>query len=421
MLEMATVEVLEDLVRWAAQGKRAAIARVVGTEGSSPREPGATMAVNELGEVSGSVSGGCVEGAVVEEALALMGITHLVTESGARMELSAGMGEACPTVSVFGYSDDEAFAVGLTCGGTLKILIDPETPGLYPLMLELLRAETPFVRATVVAAADSTAGVDGAELSTEGVNAYEVFGPLPAAGASLLIEGEGTVHGDLGNPELAAVIARDAAGALAAGSTMVRHYGRNGQAKLDEVEVLYEVYAPAPRMVIFGAVDFSAALARLGKMLGYRVTVCDARPLFATRQRFPMADEVAVDWPDRYLARAGAGLGPRDAVCVLTHDPKFDVPAISSALATKVGYIGAMGSRRTHQERTKRLVEAGVDPAAMDRVMGPIGLDIGARTPEETAVAIMAEIIALRSSRAAGSLRESSGPIHASLESTGRL
>ncbi len=420
MLEMATIEVLEDLVRWAAQGKRAAVARVVGTEGSSPREPGATMAVNELGEVSGSVSGGCVEGAGVAEALALMGVDRIVTEGGAAMELPVASGEACPTVSIFGYSDDEAFAVGLTCGGTLKILIDPETPGLYSLMLELLRSETPFVRATVVSTADSTALAAGTEVSPEGVNAYEVFGPLPEVGASLLIEGVGQVHGELANAELAAVLTRDAAGALAAGSTMVRHYGRNGQAKLDEIEVLYEVFAPAPRMIIFGAVDFSAALARLGKMLGYRVTVCDARPLFATKRRFPMADEVAVDWPDRYLGRVGAALGPRDAVCVLTHDPKFDLPAISSALATGVGYIGAMGSRRTHEERTKRLLDAGVDPAALDRVMGPIGLDIGARTPEETAVSIMAEIVALRSSRAAGSLRGAAGPIHTGLESAGR-
>ena len=158
--------------------------------------------------------------------------------------------------------------------------------------------------------------------------------------------------------------------------------------------------------------DFTAALAKVGKVLGYRVTVCDARPVFATRARFPMADEVVVAWPDKHLGEVGASLGPRDAVCVLTHDPKFDVPAIVSALATKVGYLGAMGSRRTTDERGERLREAGVDEEGLARVMGPIGLDVGARTPEETAVAICAEIIALRTGRQAPSLRDRPGPIH---------
>jgi xanthine dehydrogenase accessory factor len=165
-------------------------------------------------------------------------------------------------------------------------------------------------------------------------------------------------------------------------------------------------------MIIFGAVDFTAALAKVAKLLGYRVTVCDARPVFATRARFPMADEVVVSWPDRHLAEVGPSLRARDAVCVLTHDPKFDVPAIVSALATEVGYLGAMGSRRTTDERIERLREAGVDDAGLGRVMGPIGLDIGARTPEETAVAICAEMIALRTGRSAPSLRDQPGPIH---------
>jgi xanthine dehydrogenase accessory factor len=165
-------------------------------------------------------------------------------------------------------------------------------------------------------------------------------------------------------------------------------------------------------MVIFGAVDFTAALARVAKVLGYRVTVCDARPVFATPTRFPAADEVVTDWPDRHLAKIGPGLGPRDAICVLTHDHKFDVPAITSALTTRAGYIGAMGSRRTHAERTERLREAGVDDAGLARVMGPIGIDIGARTPEETAVSICAEIIASRTGRDAPSLRHSEGPLH---------
>jgi xanthine dehydrogenase accessory factor len=176
--------------------------------------------------------------------------------------------------------------------------------------------------------------------------------------------------------------------------------------------VFIEAFAPPPRMVIVGAVDFTASLARVAKVLGFRVTVCDARPVFATRTRFPMADEVVVARPDRYLAEAGKSLGPRDAVCILTHDLKFDVPAVATALDTSVGYVGAMGSRRTTEERSARLREAGVDEPGLARLMAPIGLDIGSRTPEETAVAICAEIIALRSGRAAPSLRDGEGPIH---------
>jgi xanthine dehydrogenase accessory factor len=165
-------------------------------------------------------------------------------------------------------------------------------------------------------------------------------------------------------------------------------------------------------MIIFGAVDFTAALARVGKLLGFRVTVCDARAVFATVQRFPMADEVVNSWPDRFLAEVGDQLGPRDVVCVLTHDHKFDVPAIVSAVQTKVGYVGAMGSRRTNEGRVVRLREAGMSDADIAKVMSPIGLDIGARTPEETAIAICAEVIANRTGRRAGSLRDTSGPIH---------
>jgi xanthine dehydrogenase accessory factor len=167
-------------------------------------------------------------------------------------------------------------------------------------------------------------------------------------------------------------------------------------------------------MLIFGAVDFTAALARVAKILGYRVTVCDAREIFATRRRFPMADEVAVDWPNRLLDRVAPSLGPRDAVCVLTHDPKFDVPAIVGALNSRVGYIGVMGSRKTHAKRLERLAEVGVcAPADLDRILAPIGLDIGARSPEETAISICAEIIARRTGKAVPSLRETRGPIHA--------
>jgi xanthine dehydrogenase accessory factor len=218
--------------------------------------------------------------------------------------------------------------------------------------------------------------------------------------------------GTLGHPDLDRVVARDALGELAAGLTSTRHYGAHGEARERDVSVFIESFAAPPRMVIFGAVDFTAALADAAKLLGYRVTVCDARAVFATRQRFPMADEVVNDWPDRYLAKVADELGPRDAVCVLTHDAKFDVPAIVAALDTEVGYLGAMGSRRTHAKRVERLREAGVDDAGLARVMAPIGLDLGARTPQETAVSICAEIIALRTGRVAPSLRDASGPIH---------
>jgi xanthine dehydrogenase accessory factor len=244
----------------------------------------------------------------------------------------------------------------------------------------------------------------------------EVGDGVPASflGAKLLVQPGPplVVRGGLGDPDLDRVVTRDALGELSAGLTATRHYGLHGEARARDLSVFIESFAPPPRMIIFGAVDFTAALAKVGKVLGYRVTVCDARPVFATPARFPMADEVVVAWPDKHLAQVGSTLGPRDVVCVLTHDPKFDVPAIVSALATGVGYLGAMGSRRTTDERAVRLREAGVDDDGLARVMGPIGLDIGARTPEETAVAICAEIIARRTGREAPSLRDRLGPIH---------
>jgi xanthine dehydrogenase accessory factor len=236
----------------------------------------------------------------------------------------------------------------------------------------------------------------------------------PNLGAKLLVEPHRPPSGTLGDPDLDRVLARDMAGELAAGRTGVRHYGPQGQANDGRLQIFIESYAQPPEMLIFGAVDFTAALCRAAKGLGYRVTVCDAREVFATRARFPLADEVVVDWPNRLLERVGDRLGPADAVCVLTHDPKFDVPAIISALGTDVGYLGVMGSRTTHARRMQRLAEEGVTaPELTDRIMAPIGLDIGARTPEETAVAVCAEIISLRTGRAGGSLRDTAGPIHA--------
>lgn len=234
----------------------------------------------------------------------------------------------------------------------------------------------------------------------------------PNCGSKLLIVGPGEPQGTLGDPDLDRVVARDMRGELAAGRTGVRHYGEHGEAREDTVAVFIESFAPPPQMVVFGAVDFTAALVRIAKVLGYRVTVCDARPVFATTQRFPQADQVAVKWPNDLLDEIGESLGQRDAVCVLTHDNKFDVPAITGALKTDVGYIGVMGSRKTHDNRTVRLREAGVTDAQLARLQSPIGLDLGARTPEETAVSICAEIIAMRTGRQAPSLKDGSGSIH---------
>jgi xanthine dehydrogenase accessory factor len=257
---------------------------------------------------------------------------------------------------------------------------------LYETLRDALRAQEPVALATVVAG--------------------------PHLGAKLLVHPGTEPLGTLGDESLDRVVARDALGELEAGLTSTRHYGEHGEAREDAVHVFIESFAPPPRMIIFGAVDFTAALTRVAKVLGYRVVVCDARAVFATVQRFPFADEVVNDWPDRYLAKVGDDLGPRDAVCVLTHDHKFDVPAIASAVKTRVGYLGAMGSRRTHESRIERLRDAGVTDDEIARVRSPIGLDIGARTPEETAVSICAEIIAARTGRGSQSLRDTAGPIH---------
>jgi xanthine dehydrogenase accessory factor len=267
---------------------------------------------------------------------------------------------------------------------------------IYQQFTDYIRNETPVALATII----------------EG----------PGVGAKLLVarvEGVEKVIGSLGHPELDRVVARDTAGELEAGRTGVRHYGPEGQATPEDlidtptVVVFIESFSPAPQMWIFGAVDFTAALGRVAKVLGYRVTVCDAREIFATKRRFPMADEVMVTWPTPMFEKRGNTLGPRDAVCILTHDPKFDVPAVQGALSTSVGYIGVMGSRKTHNKRLERLAEVGVNsPEQLSRLMSPIGLDLGGRTPEETAIAICAEIIARRTGHSATSLKNTDGAIH---------
>ena len=264
---------------------------------------------------------------------------------------------------------------------------------IYTRLRDLIRTEQPVTLITVV---------DG-----------------PGVGNKLLVTPGAEPLGTLGTPELDRIAARDAAGELQAGRSGLRHYGPNGETTPEDlvdaaiVSAFFESWAPPPQMWIFGAVDFTAALARVAKLLGYRVVVCDAREIFATRRRFPMADEVVVTWPGRMFDERGTQLTSRDAVCILTHDPKFDVPAVKGALASAAGYIGVMGSRKTHTKRVERLAEAGVtDPTALARLMSPVGLDLGARTPEETAISICAEIIARRTGRITPSLRDSSGPIH---------
>jgi xanthine dehydrogenase accessory factor len=358
-------DLVPELRRWWDSGERFALATVVSVRGSAPRDPGASMAVSANGEVVGSVSGGCVEGAVFELATDV-----LATNT--------------PALQTYGISDDEAFAVGLTCGGVLDILVRPAGGDVVRAVAASVADEQPVALATIV-------GGDG---------------PLAAA----IAVWPDRVEGTLGATGLDAAVTDDARGLLAQGQTGIRHYGPNGQRRQDEVAVFVESFAPPPRLLVFGAIDFAAAVARIGKYLGYRVTVCDARPVFATARRFPDADEVVCEWPHRYLG--GTAVDARTVITVLTHDPKFDVPLLEVALRTPAAYIGAMGSRRTHEDRIARLREAGVGDEALARLRSPIGLDLGARTPEETAVSIAAEIIGLRWGGTGRPLGDTGGDIH---------
>ena len=247
-------------------------------------------------------------------------------------------------------------------------------------------------------------------LATQSPVAVATLVEGPNVGGKLLVAPEEHV-GSVGNEDLDRAVVEAARGMLESGRTGMIHFGPRGQRRMEEVTVFIQSFAPPPRMYVFGAIDFASAVARIGKHMGYRVTVCDARAIFATRDRFPTADEVVVAWPDEFLKTAE--VDKRTVICVLTHDPKFDVPVLVEALKTPAGYIGAMGSRRTHNNRTARLKEEGITDEELSRISSPVGLDIGARTPEETAVAIAAEIIALRTGHSGGRLSERSGPIHA--------
>jgi xanthine dehydrogenase accessory factor len=363
--------VVEKLAVWGEEGKQAALATVVKVERSGPLGPGTMMAVNEDGQVVGSVSGGCVEPAVFEECMA-------VIEGGG------------PRLVTYGISDDEAFGVGLTCGGIIHIFVEPAGGAAQAETLRrALTEQSPIAVATIIESSEDS-GV--------------------SVGGRLLVAPE--AHwGELDDPELERAVADGARGMLEGGQTGQRHYGPRGQRRMEDVTVFVNSFAPPPHMYVFGAIDFAGAVAKIGKFMGYRVTVCDARPVFATRERFPSADEVVVSWPDEFLTTAE--VDKRSVICVLTHDPKFDVPVLKAALETEAGYIGAMGSRRTHDDRTARLREEGITAEQLARIASPVGLDLGSRTPEETAVAIAAEIIALRTGHEGGRLADRFGPIHA--------
>ena len=372
-------EVLPELMRWWRAGQTVGVGTVVATFRSAPRPPGASMLVGPAGEAVGSVSGGCVEGAVYE-------LAEEVVDSGV------------PVLQRYGVSDDEAFAVGLTCGGILDVYVEKVDRTTFPELGSIaddIENHRPVAVATVVEHPD----------------------PARLGRRLVVRPGDAEVPraGSLGSDRADDAVADDVLGLLASGHNATLTYGPDGERRGEGMRVFVWAFAPPPRMLVFGAIDFAAAVARIGSFLGYKVTVCDARPVFATASRFPSADEVVVEWPHRYLgAEAEAGrIDQRTVLCVLTHDPKFDVPLLKVALRLpEVGYVGAMGSRRTHEDRLDRLKEAGLTDDELARLSSPIGLDLGARTPEETAVSIAAEIIALQWGGQGRRLAEESGRIH---------
>ncbi|GGS98899.1 XdhC family protein [Streptomyces chromofuscus] len=369
------LDIADELHRWAEEGRDFAVATVVAVDRSAPRAPGAALAVDTEGRVIGSVSGGCVEGAVYD----------LCVQS---------LEDGRPVLERFGYSDEDAFAVGLTCGGEIEVLITPVTHDRQ-VVTDALKAAS---RGEAVALARVTRGPAGLLGTPVLVHPDGTYAPR-AAGEP------GDRPHDRGTRPPAAPLERIAAEARA-----MLEAGRTGTLDVCDLTILVESKVPPPRMIVFGAVDFAAALVRAGKFLGYHVTLCDARPVFATRTRFPEADDIVVDWPHRYLRRTRTDA--RTVLCVLTHDAKFDVPLLTEALRLPVAYVGAMGSRRTHEDRDGRLREAGLGERELARLRSPIGLDLGARTPEETAVSIAAEIVAARRGGTGAPLTGSGTPIH---------
>ncbi len=353
---------------WLRSGRPVARALLVEVEGSAPIAPGAAMLIDADGTVEGSITGGCVESAVAQEALRVLA------------------GEP-PKRLTYGISDELAGTVGLSCGGTVHVFVAALDEGAREAELAALQAVAagrPAATATLL---------DGER-----------------AGAELTLAGERRVS-SLGSPLLDRAVARDAEAMLDQGTTGVRRYGPEGEVHGSELGVHVRSFAPPPRMLIVGAIDFSAALARLAAELGYAVTIGDPREAFARSPRFARHAEVRVVWPQELIAERR--LGPRDAVLVFTHDAKLDEPALVAALATEAGYVGALGSRRTTEERNRRLLEAGVDREALERLHAPCGLDLGGATPEEVAISILAEIVAERTGREGRPLRSAAGPIHA--------
>ncbi|MEJ7796460.1 MAG: XdhC/CoxI family protein, partial [Nocardioides sp.] len=315
-----------------------------------------------------------------------------------------------------GVSDDDAFAVGLTCGGILDVYVEKVNRETFPELAEIaadIEAGTPVVLATVIDHPDPA--WLGRRLV---IRPDEVVPGSSAAEPAVVQQKNRGLSATLGSRRADDAVRDDALGLLAAGHNATLTYGPDGERRGEGMRVFVWAFAPKPRMLVFGAIDFAAAVARVGSFLGYHVTVCDARPVFATTSRFPEADEVVVDWPHRYLGAEieGGRLDQRAVLAVLTHDPKFDVPLLEVALRLaeeqRPAYIGAMGSRRTHEDRLERLREAGLTDDEIDRLSSPIGLDLGARTPEETAISIAAEIVAGRWGGSGERLASTSGRIH---------
>ena len=361
-------EVLRELKNEIAAGKAVALATVVRTWRSAPRLPGASLLVTSREEVVGSISGGCVEGAAFERG----------------QEALRG---APPSVDVYGVSDDEAFAVGLTCGGILEVFTESISTDSWPELTEIIEkieSQVPIAIVTIVAGGSRV-------------------------GSHMAI-GRDFVFGTLGSLRLDSAVKDDVLGMLEAGQTGFLKYGEEGERLLVDIELFVSTFAPPAKMFVFGAIDFASSVARVGKFLGFHVTVCDARPLFTTAKRFPDADELIVDWPHRYFETQE--IDNRTVVCVLTHDPKFDIPLLKLALRSSAAYIGAMGSRRTHEDRLDRLRAEGLTEIELSRLHSPIGLDLGGRSPQETALSILAEVVMLRESRTGLPLSKTQGTIH---------
>jgi xanthine dehydrogenase accessory factor len=356
------------VIDWLRQGRRVAAGLLASVDGSAPLDVGASVYIDEQGTVEGSITGGCVESAVAQEAL------DIIETGGA------------PRLQTYGISDELAGTVGLMCGGIVHVFIHElrdEARDATIAALEAVIEERPAAVATLL---------DGEH-----------------AGRKLFVDAESHV-GSLGGPSLLEQnVEREARGQIQQGRSTIRTFGEDGASLGTGLRVHVTAYAERPRMVIFGAIDFSAALASLAKGIGYRVTIADPRKAFLSSARFTSNSDAIAKWPDEALE--GMTLGPRDAVLVFSHDPKLDVPALTAAFRTQAGYIGALGSRKTTADREVRLREAGVSDEDIARVYAPCGLDIGAATVEETAIAVLGEIIASHSGRTGVPLREAEGSI----------